>query len=105
MRDEHAPWKSEDTVKEEMSKTVNEALASVHVEVGQHLYFSEGNGEKYKEYYDGVVTSIYPFYFCINVEGPNGSYERAVNKVDVFCGDVVMRMTPFPKGERRYESK
>ena len=43
-------------------------------------------------HFGGVIIDDQKLFFIVDIQGNGGSYRRCVNKIDIYCGDYVVKV-------------
>lgn len=50
------------------------------------------NGRVSSDSFKGVIIDDQKLFFIVDIHGNGGSYRRCINKIDVFCGDYIVKV-------------
>ena len=50
------------------------------------------NGRVSSDSFEGVIIDDQKLFFIVDIHRNGGSYRRCINKIDVFCGDYVVKV-------------
>nr|DAK87328.1 MAG TPA: metallophosphatase domain protein [Caudoviricetes sp.] len=50
------------------------------------------NGRVASDSFEGVIIDDQKLFFIVDIHGHSGSYRRCVNKIDIYCGDYVVKV-------------
>ena len=88
----------------ESNKSNTDLLKSINIPVGMTVrvtLISTGDGvtrgviKQKIDRFEGFVVGCYDYHISVRVVGSNGSFIRAINKVDIFTGTADVRDVKF----------
>lgn len=50
------------------------------------------NGRVPLDSFEGVIIDDQKLFFIVDIHGNGGSYRRCVNKIDIYCGDYIVKV-------------
>lgn len=58
---------------------------------GKRVEWEVNRGRKRIEKYEGVIETVYPSVFTVNIDGPENKGKQSYSFNDVLCGDVTIK--------------